>query len=200
MRISGKMFPTYLDLLEDIDEEARNVPLRSSPSLQGLIKIVRADSAKKKKKGCTRDNLIRESTWHFIPALPEFTVCEDCFDRVIWPTIKQGSDVAERFNKVLTPLPAGVGIAGASCQVYSPRMQRIWERAVKYGDKEGLNYLARKVRERKEVEDDLRRQQKEIGKLLENNKKLGGGSDAVVQKERLKRELGEIELEWADWE
>ncbi len=200
MRISGKMFPTYLDLLEDIDEEARAVPLRSSPSLQVLIKIVRADSPKKRRTECTRDNLIHESTWHFIPALPEFTVCEVCFDGVIWPTIKQGSDVAERFNKVLMPLPAGVGTAGASCQVYSPRMQKIWERAVKYGDKEGLNYLARKVRERREVEDDLRRQQREIGKLLERNKKLGGGSDAAVQKERLKRELGGIELEWADWE
>jgi hypothetical protein len=196
MRLTGKRFPTYLDLLEDIDEEARTVPLRSSSHLQQLIKVVRADSPKKK---CTRDNLIRDSTWHFMPELPEFTVCEGCFDEAIWPTIKQGAEVASRFNKVLTPLPAGVAVDGASCQVYSPRMRKIWERTVKYGDKDGMIYLARKVRQRQEVENDLRRQQKEIARLLERSKKLGG-SAAAADKERLKRELGKIEEDWASWE
>jgi hypothetical protein len=78
-------------------------------------------------------------------------------------------------------------------------MRRVWERAVKYGEKEGMIYLARKARERREVEDDLRLQQKEIGRLLDRNKKLGG-STTTADKERLKRELDKIELEWADWE
>ncbi|KIW06262.1 uncharacterized protein PV09_02734 [Verruconis gallopava] len=196
MRISSKRFPTYLDLLEDIDEEARFVPLESAKSLQRLIRVVGAEMPKKK---CTRDSLLYEATWYYMPLLPEFTVCEECFDEVIWPSVKQGSQLADRFNKVLKPLPAGVAVEGASCQVYSTRMRRVWERAVKYGEKDGMIYLARKVRERKEVEDDLRRHQKEIARLLDRSKKLGGPT-AATDKERLKRELENIEREWADWE
>lgn len=199
MRLPGKHFGDYLNLLEKIDEEARALSLNSSPSLQRLIKFARANVPPAASKKCTRDNLLLDATWHFMPLLPEFTVCEDCFDEVIWPTIKQGSDVAEQFHQVLTPLPAGIRTNGASCQLYSPRMRKVWVRAVNDGEKEGTKLLARKVRERREVGDELREERREISKALERNKRSGGPL-AEEYKADCKRRLDDIAREWADWE
>ena len=75
----------------------------------------------------------------------------------------------------------------STCQLYSPRMRGVWERSVKNEDWE---YLKRKVRERREVEDDLRSQQKDILRMLQR------GGD----RERLKKKLDRIALEWAHCE
>jgi len=196
LRLSSKRFPMYLDLLEDIDDDARTSSGRLIVNLQPLIDVARAHACKQE---CPRDNPLADSMWHFIPILPDFSVCEECYDDIIWPSTKNGSDVADKVTKVLMPLPVGRHAAGPSCQLYSPRMRKVWERSVKYGDDKGLKYLARKVKERREVEDDLRRQQAEISRLLDRTVKMGGPS-VSADKERLKRELERIAAEWADWE
>ena len=191
LRISSRRYPTYLDLLVAIDDEARRSPNPAPPNLKTLIDVLRVHAYKPE---CPRDHLTVDTPWHYIPTFPDTTVCEECYDELVWPSIKAGSSVAERFSRVLMPLPPSNDKKGATCQLYSPRMRRVWERAVKYGDEEGLKYLTRKVKERKDVEEDVRKQQVEISNMLDRTK----GSS--VDRDRLRRELKRLEMEWEDWE
>ena len=196
LRMNSKRFPKYLDVIVDIDDKARSGASRGGatrkPDLQPLIDLTGSFAYKQE---CQRDHILLDQTWHFPPSMPELTVCEECFDEIIYPAVKRGSPVAERFNMSLQPLPSAMG-GKSTCQLYSPRMRRVWERSVKNEDWE---YLKRKVRERREVEDDLRSQQKDIQKMLQR----GGGIYAApggVDRERLKKKLDSIALVWADWE
>ena len=88
---------------------------------------------------------------------------------------------------------------GASCQLYSPRMRRVWARAVREGEREGTKLLARKVRERRGVEKELRDEQKEVEEKLERNKKNAGPLADDIRAS-CKRKLDRIAREWATWE
>ncbi|KAE9971181.1 hypothetical protein EG327_009949 [Venturia inaequalis] len=192
LRIETLRWNQYLDLIVAIDEKARAGRVMIPPDLQPLEDILDTHAYKME---CRRDRVIVDQTWHFIPTLPDFTVCEECFETTVLPLINSGeSALANRFHKVLMPLPPsatrGFG-GGASCQLYSPRMRRVWERAVRYGGEEGQRYLARKVRERRDVHQELLMRQVDL------NKKLG---ERGVDREWLGRELKRIEMEWAEWE
>jgi hypothetical protein len=79
-------------------------------------------------------------------------------------------------------------------------MRRVWERACRYSGEDGHAYLSRKARERREVEVDLMKQQKEIKRLLDRSGSSGSGISGGVDRDRLRRELKRIESEWLDWE
>jgi len=195
LRMNSKRFPKYLDILVNIDDKARSSGSRGAtrkPDLQPLIDL--ADRFAYKQE-CQRDRILLDQTWYFPPSLPELIVCEECFDEVIYPAIKRGSPVAERFNKTLQP-PVPAMADKSSCQLYSPRMRRVWEKSVKNEDWE---YLKRRVRERREVESDLRARQKEIQRMLQKGGGIYAGAGRV-DRERLKKELDSIESEWAEWE
>lgn len=192
LRIASQRWNQYLDLIVAIDDKARAGRVMIPPDLQSLEDLLDSHAYKME---CQRDRIIVDQTWHFIPTLPDFTVCEECFESVVSPVIDSGdSALANRFHKVLMPLPPSATRqfeGGASCQLYSPRMRRVWERAVRYGSDEGHRYLSRKVRERKDVHQELLMKQVGIHKRL---------SERGVDKERLRRELERIEREWGDWE
>lgn len=81
---------------------------------------------------------------------------------------------------------------GATCQLYSARMQRVFARAVKHDD---LTYLLRKVAERRKVEASCRRRQGRLVDMLERGRGLRGDDEQAVL-----RELKAIQGEWAEWE
>ncbi|TID24080.1 Protein phosphatase PP2A regulatory subunit A [Venturia nashicola] len=192
LRTESQRWNQYLDLMVAIDDKARAGRVMIPPDLTPLENLLDTHAYKME---CQRDRIILDQTWHFIPTLSDFTVCEECFESVVLPVIDSGdSALANHFHKVLMPLPPSATKqfgGGASCQLYSPRMRRAWERAVRYGGEEGYRYLARKVRERKDVHQELLMRQVDIGK------KLG---ERGVDKERLRRELERIEREWGEWE
>ncbi|QDS73975.1 hypothetical protein FKW77_008406 [Venturia effusa] len=192
LRVESQRWNQYLDVIVAIDEKARAGRVMVPPNLEPLDKLLNTYAYKPE---CQRDRVLLDQTWHFMPTLADFTVCEECFESVISPLIESGeSSLAIRFHKVLMPLPPSATRqfeGGASCQLYSPRMRRVWERAVRYGSDEGQRYLARKVKERKDVHQELLLRQVDIHKRL---------SDRGVDKERLRRELERIEREWAEWE
>lgn len=191
LRSGSKRFPKYLDVLVDIDEKAA-ITGKPKADLTPLIDLAKSYAYKQE---CQRDRILVDQTWHFPPSLPELTVCEECFDDLIYPHMKKGPSIADKFNRTLQPLAPGLSDK-STCQLYSLRMRRVWERSVEKGDWE---YLKRKVRERREVEAELRAQQQEIMKMLNR----GGGVYAGVggvDRERLKRELDRIEMEWGEWE
>ncbi|PYI06372.1 hypothetical protein BO78DRAFT_119022 [Aspergillus sclerotiicarbonarius CBS 121057] len=101
-------------------------------------------------RDCRRDRPIL-STWHYMPQLPELTVCEDCYDDVIWPLVKRKQPIARKFSTTMRLLP-GDGPSRcreASCQLYSPRMRAKLQEAVQQND---LTYLKQVALRRRDAE------------------------------------------------
>ncbi|KAJ5620454.1 hypothetical protein N7510_004438 [Penicillium lagena] len=121
---SSPRFIRFIDLLDAAATraEASHLP---RPDTRELIAYARRKVAL---RDCRRDRPVF-STWHYIAALPELSVCEDCYDEVIWPLVRARHRIARLFCPSLHLLP-GEGpnhCRRASCQMYSPRM-RAWFR------------------------------------------------------------------------
>lgn len=78
--------------------------------------------------------------WHYIPALPELSACEDCYDEVVWPLAKGHNPIARSFSPSMRLLPGDMpnNCRPASCQLYSPRMRAKFREAVANNDFAGL--------------------------------------------------------------
>ncbi|KAH9875095.1 hypothetical protein J1614_004583 [Plenodomus biglobosus] len=188
-RTSSRRSRTYLDLLVDLDTEARS--LNRPLDVNRFIQLVRDNAYKGE---CCRNKALIRKPWHFIPSLPEFTVCEECYNDLIWPAMHSRvsqSTIPYLFNKTIQLVPGEDPDLGSSCCLYSPRMRRIWDMSVMEDD---FSYLTRKVLERRRAESSLSRERKGIMKwMLELEK----GSR---QWERAKSELDRLNQEWALWE
>ncbi|KAK5175035.1 uncharacterized protein LTR77_000171 [Saxophila tyrrhenica] len=185
IRPEGNRFSIYIDALISTHEKA--LAARSTPNPGPFISLVRWRAQLQE---CTKDMLIKKGLWHYMPGLEEFTICEDCFATIVEPEIERSSDLATRFHRTIQPV-YGEGI-GVSCQLYSPRMRKVFKRAVQEKD---LKYLTRKARERREAELRL---QERYRVLVEKAKRVSWGS---VEEGRLERERTRIMEEWRDeWE
>ncbi|KAJ9649419.1 hypothetical protein H2199_000194 [Coniosporium tulheliwenetii] len=194
LRAPSRTFAPYLNCLAEIDERAlrKNQP----PDLRRFAQLVRENAAR---HACPRDNLVLNQAFYIIPALPEFTVCEDCYEEVVYPALMAGSAVADQFAQEMRVLPGQ-----QSCQLYSPRMRRVWQRAVEDAD---LIYLANKARERKRVEVELQAQHRALLELMGKRDSgvayagsYGGGGGGVGGEGRVSEELEKIRRLWKDWE
>ena len=107
---------------------------------------------------CPRDHL-RIGAWHYIPELPEFTICEDCYDDIVWPM--SHSPIANRVSRTVRYLPGSrlnpKGAQQASCQLYSDRMRAIFREAVRQGD---FSYLKAAALKRYKAERCFRERKK----------------------------------------
>lgn len=111
-------------------------------------------------RDCRRDRRIL-STWHYMPQLPELTVCEDCYDDVVWPLVRAKHPIARKFSTSMRLLP-GDGPSRcreASCQLYSPRMRAKFAEAVQSND---LMYLKQVALRRRDAEQRYRDREEEL--------------------------------------
>ncbi|EHA19088.1 hypothetical protein ASPNIDRAFT_42898 [Aspergillus niger ATCC 1015] len=111
-------------------------------------------------RDCRRDRRIL-STWHYMPQLPELTVCEDCYDDVVWPLVRAKQPIARKFSTSMRLLP-GDGPSRcreASCQLYSPRMRAKFAEAVQSND---LMYLKQVALRRRDAEQRYRDREEEL--------------------------------------
>ena len=189
VRPEGNRFSTYIDALISTHEKALETRKQVDPSL--FIELVRR---RQRLRECSKDNLLFNGLWHFIPHIPELTVCEDCYETVVEPEVRKNNDLAMRFNRTLQPV-YGEGI-GSSCQLYSQRMRKVFQRACEDKD---MKYLARKAKERREAEMRL---QEKYRYVIQKAKRLswedGGSGD---DERRVDREIQRISLEWQrEWE
>ncbi|MCJ1485576.1 hypothetical protein MMC06_005751 [Schaereria dolodes] len=145
LRGDSNRFAGYVDLLEEIADQADQY--RRPPNMYRFLQHVRQ---KVETRECTRDDMVIGQPWHFIPQMPEFTVCEECFDEVVWPAINAGSPVAGQCNRTLQLLPPTP--MGVSCQMYSPRMREVFRDACRRNDFQSLRAT---VMHRFMVERDL---------------------------------------------
>lgn len=160
-----KRFFDYFDEMKTTS--ARALSRRTAPDLIELVDRVREISLHEE---CLRNTPIPNRKWHVLQQVPEFTVCEECFNTVVWPMIEDednGSEIARNFYKYKQSKPV------AACQLYSTRMRRVFLEACKYDDFEFLascvlnrlrvlgeikaryNELQREDQEDPEVQDDL---------------------------------------------
>ena len=189
LRTTSRRALTYLDLLIELDAESQAREQR--PDIVRFIQLARECAFKGE---CAKDKSLVRKPWHFIPSLPEFTVCEECYDEVVWPTIRSRStlsSIPHLFNKSIQLVPGENLNIGSSCCLYSPRMRRIWETSIKQDD---FSYLKYKAKDRKRMETRLARERKDIMTWM-----LDADRESS-QWEDVKSELKDLEREWAAWE
>ncbi|KAI9787083.1 MAG: hypothetical protein M1839_003318 [Geoglossum umbratile] len=142
MRAGSKRFSKYFRMIESTADTAR-VSFRL-PDTRGLTHFIRKRSSMRE---CTNDRLVFDKAWHTIPEIPHFTICEECYNDVVWPAIDGGSMLASKCSRSMSLVWSGNN--GVSCQLYSQRMRQIFEEAVTRND---LEFLKRKAAERRENE------------------------------------------------
>lgn len=131
-------FIRYIDALDLASNRAEQDD--APPDLKEFLSYARR---KVVLRDCRRSRLIF-NTWHYMPQLPEFTVCEDCYDDIVWPLAKARHPIAREFSSVMRLLPSdtGSGTREASCQLYSPRIRAKFIDAVRRDDLPFIKWMA----------------------------------------------------------
>ncbi|KAH0560035.1 hypothetical protein GP486_003446 [Trichoglossum hirsutum] len=142
MRAGSKRFPKYFRMIESTADAAR-VSFRP-PETRVLAHFVQKRSSMRE---CTNDRLVFDKAWHTIPEIPHFTICEECYNDVVWPAIDGGSTLASKCSRSMQLVWSEN--EGVSCQLYSQRMRQIFEEAVTRND---LDFLKKKAFERRDKE------------------------------------------------
>ena len=190
LRVKSGRFPKYLGLLVELDAEAQT--LNQRPNMPRFVQLARENAFKSE---CQREKSLFHKTWHFIPALPELTVCQECFEELIWPHLAHSSSIPSTiprlFNRTIQPVPGEDPELGSSCGLYSARMRQVWDRAVKDQD---FGFLEKKVLERKRAEARIGRERRDILGWMD------GLPRGTWEWEKAKVELKENEEEWKIWE
>ncbi|OGE58474.1 hypothetical protein PENARI_c001G07330 [Penicillium arizonense] len=175
-------FMKFIDLLDDAVERAEANPSRPRPDLHEFLSYARRKTAL---RDCRLDRQI-VTKWHYLPALPELCICEDCFDEVVWPFARHQRPIARSIPPTRRALPGdGTGVKQeASCQLYSMRMRAKFREAVATNDFEMLKSA---VLRRVEAERRFRDRREELLKAQSK------GYDCEI-------ELRKAVDEWKRWE
>ncbi|KAK1913336.1 hypothetical protein P3342_005272 [Pyrenophora teres f. teres] len=189
LRTNSHRFVKYMDLLVELDAEAR--ASGRAPNINRFIELARNNAFKGE---CNGDKTSFRKPWHFIPSLPEFTVCEECYDEAIWPALQSKSlpsTIPRMFNKSIQLVPGEDPDVGSSCCLWSPRMRKVWETAVKYED---YSYLKDQARERKKAHAKYVRNKKAIAEWV------GDAPKGSSKWEKANEELRELKKRWYTYE
>jgi hypothetical protein len=173
LRFDSKRFIQYFDALETTADKADEED--APPNTRALVSLVKRFAAFPE---CQRSKDLVEARWNVITQLPEFTVCAECFEDVVWPELEEGKPIPMMFHKSMQR------ISKASCQLYSPKMRGIFRTAV---DGDDYKLLASKARERKAVE-----------MAYKANLKAGGNPRASSEFGTM--DVKRVEEEWRKWE
>ncbi|KAI9873816.1 MAG: hypothetical protein M1830_010582 [Pleopsidium flavum] len=133
LNCDSKRFASQIYILEAIAIKAETD--RRPPRMHRFADHARRMASTRE---CSNDDMVLGQAWHIMPQIPQFTVCEECYDEMVWPAIEAGSHLAAKFNRSLQV----VGPGGVSCQLYSPRMRQVFVDAVRRNDLEYLRQYA----------------------------------------------------------
>ncbi|KIH88385.1 hypothetical protein SPBR_07227 [Sporothrix brasiliensis 5110] len=131
----------FIDVLESTNNASmvNNAPVDVNEFINKILDITHYEE-------CKRDIPVRQRKWYWMRTMPDFVVCQECFDEVVYPVVTTYRGVAGDFYKE----PKELDIA--ACHLYSQRMRDIFKRACQNNDKE---YLAKKLEERADVAADI---------------------------------------------
>ncbi len=139
LNAGSKRFYAIFNELDELAKYSRKKDLRP----KDIAKFAVSLRQKTRFRECARDAMLATTLWHYIPGLPEFTVCEECFDDVVWPMrdMPIARDVIKTLQKVPIQRPDHY-VAGISCQLYSERMRAIFKHACSRNDFDGFRHNA----------------------------------------------------------
>ena len=141
MNFESRRFSKFISEFEKAHQQCRGKLYRTS-NIQSLAEHARITC---RTRECSRDLPIASSTWHFLPDLPDFTICDECFHEVVWPLVELpvARDVHLNLRLVPTSRP-GQFRNGRTCQLYSDRMRTVFREAAKRDDLDALRAQATK--------------------------------------------------------
>ncbi|OJD17776.1 hypothetical protein ACJ73_08771 [Blastomyces percursus] len=151
LRIGSPRFVRYLDLLDEAATRSYSPP-RGQLDMREFVRYARRKSSI---RDCLRDHF-SAGPWHYIPELPEFTICEDCYDDVVYDRSHTG--IGKMVSRTPQVVP-GRRDQQYTCQLYSPRMRTVFREAVQHGD---FKYLATAALRRHEAEITFRERKKAL--------------------------------------
>ncbi|KAL2368070.1 hypothetical protein RJ035_008153 [Blastomyces gilchristii] len=151
LRIDSPRFVRYLDLLDEAATRSYSAP-RGQLDMREFVRYARRKSSI---RDCPRDHF-SAGPWHYIPNLPEFTICEDCYDDVVYDRSHTGIGKMVSRTPQMVPGPRDQQY---TCQLYSPRMRTVFREAVQDGD---FKYLATAALRRHEAEITFRERKKAL--------------------------------------
>jgi hypothetical protein len=174
-RFDSQRFIKYFDILETTADRAEEKD--APPDPRALLHLAKRMA---RLPECQRDADLLNHPWNVITQLPEFTVCAECFEEIVWPELDEAKAIPLMFQKTLQRVPR------ASCQMYSPKMRGIFRTAVAVDD---YKLLASKSRERKAVEVAYKA----------NLEMVKRGAGQGVNPKVAAMETRRIEEEWEKW-
>ena len=178
LNCSSRRFPRYMALLEAAANECETKDLSRQEGRNFRQFAMRASRYRE----CERSDQLVGELWHFIPQLPEFTICEECFHDVVWPVRDQ--PVANLVIRTLQAPPGTDRNTPISCQLYSDRMRKVFSEAIRSRDFDYLQQVA------------LRRHKFE-GLLMAKKEMIL--RDHEIGKDRTE-ELGKLIARWKEFE
>lgn len=122
----SRHFNTIMRQLDEIAERCRHSPKSHPRYMQPFVELTRRIT---RYPACAKDMLLTDRPWHFMNDLPEFTICAECFNEVVWPV--SNKPVARDIAKTLRLVPQVVtgrssDTPTVGCQLYSERMRRMF--------------------------------------------------------------------------
>ena len=175
-------FIQYIDLLDIAANRAKNNGSQR-PNITEFLSYARR---KVLLRDCRRNRQVF-ATWHYMPQLPEFTVCEDCYDDAVWPLAHANKPIARKFSSTMRLLPGDDGPSRcrkASCQLYSPRMRAKFRDSVLKNDFAYLEHIALRRFDAEQIYHERR-------EVLLDNESLGYDCDVGLRRNM---------EEWKRWE
>lgn len=191
LRCTSREFYVYAEQLEKIAEKCRDRGQCKSRYMQPLVEAVKQFSMPLHYVECARDRMLTSRPWHFMDALPEFTICEACFEDVVWPV--KDKPYARDISRTTKIVPASAykgsdpaaaasgGLHPTSCQLYSDRMRRYFSDVV--NGRVSWDVFKTKVRERQAAQYRLI----EMNRMYAEDQRMGWDR------------RGEIDRNWAYW-
>lgn len=168
-----KRFVIYFDAMETASDQAFSK--NEGPDIESLSQKVERIATISE---CQEDTPISNGCWHTMQLLRSLSVCGECFDEVVRPLINDGNVLARSFYIKPQRLPL------ATCQLYSPRMREIFQKACRWNDRK---YLEAKVLERMDIEAMIHDKLAKLDRSSGNDEWLGEQVDKLIQ-------------EWKKWE
>lgn len=163
LHVASKHFHSIIDHLDQAQSRCKGRSWRNS-DVEALVRHVRRVT---RYQPCPRSEMQVSRAWHFMPDLPEFTVCGECYDEVVRPVSDRS--LAREISKTLKTVPlrrGSTGNTGISCQLYSDRMRKIFRDAISYRD---FSMLEEAVKTRVSAQQRLI----EMNKLYEQDVRCG---------------------------
>lgn len=168
-----RLFVLFFDVFETSSDKALDA--KRSPNITDLAQRLERLSLCRE---CRADTPVSHGYWHTMQFLPDFTVCAECFKDMVEPRLKENNIIARNFHIHQQQRPS------ATCQLYSPRMRDIFQKACRRNDPK---YLEDRVRERMDIE-------------LAKNAKLKQLERHGVNDARTREQIDKLLREWKRWE